>query len=114
MLEMARTSKKNRKKSNVADAYECPSNILPRDIWVRTATKVASNSIKDLFNMQATCKLFLDAARSDAVYKHTSMLELPIASFLYYYDHPKKSFLDCFTEAGNPVVLLWVGMIDFV
>ncbi|KAL4396436.1 hypothetical protein AHAS_Ahas01G0091700 [Arachis hypogaea] len=52
MLKMARTSKKNRKKINVADAYECSSNIIPRDIWVKIATKVASNSIKDLFNMQ--------------------------------------------------------------
>ncbi|KAL4314247.1 F-box protein At2g35280-like [Arachis hypogaea] len=111
---MGGTSKRNRKKRNIAVSYQCPSNILPRDIWVRIATKVASNSIKDLFNMQASCKLFLDPWRSDTVYKHALMLDLLIASFLYYYDRPEKSFIDCCAEAGNPAALLRVGMIDFV
>ncbi|XP_016200027.1 uncharacterized protein LOC107641033 [Arachis ipaensis] len=63
---------------------------------------------------EATYKVFLGAARSGAVYKYASMLELPIASFLYYYDNPEKSFLDCCTETGNPAALLRVGMIDFI
>ncbi|RYQ89664.1 hypothetical protein Ahy_B09g096194 isoform B [Arachis hypogaea] len=104
-------SMKNRKKRNAAKSirekgtvsleYECPMNLLSRDIWVRIATKVASYSIKDLFNMQETCKVFLGAARSNAVYKEASMLELPIASFLYYYGRPEHSFIECCAEAGN-------------
>ncbi|KAL4322150.1 hypothetical protein AHAS_Ahas14G0181700 [Arachis hypogaea] len=72
-LQMAGTSKKNRKKKNVSVEYECPLNLLPRDIWVRIATKIASNSIQDLFTMQVTYKVFLAAARSDPVYKHVTM-----------------------------------------
>ncbi|RYR12069.1 hypothetical protein Ahy_B04g069596 [Arachis hypogaea] len=102
---MAGDSMKNRKKRNAAKKiggkgtvsveYENLLNLLPRDIWVRIATKVALYSIKDLFNMQVTCKVFLDAARSDAVYKEASMLELPIASFLYYYGRLENKFLEC-------------------
>ncbi|KAL4357138.1 hypothetical protein AHAS_Ahas09G0156700 [Arachis hypogaea] len=68
-MQMARSSVKNRKKRNAAKKigekgtvsveYKCLLNLLPRDIWVRIATKVASYSIKDLFNMQVTC-LFLE------------------------------------------------------
>ncbi|KAL4315828.1 hypothetical protein AHAS_Ahas15G0224100 [Arachis hypogaea] len=75
---------------------------------------VALYSIKDLFNMQATCKVFLDAARYDAVYKEASMLELLIVSFLYYYGRPEHRFIECCAEAGNPVALLRVGMTEFV
>ncbi|RYR38581.1 hypothetical protein Ahy_A09g043638 [Arachis hypogaea] len=119
-MQMARSSVKNRKKRNAAKKigekgtvsveYKCLLNLLPRDIWVRIATKVASYSIKDLFNMQ----VFLDAARSDAVYKETSILELPIASFLFYYGCPENRFLECCAAAGNPVALLRVGMTEFV
>ncbi|XP_057734451.1 uncharacterized protein LOC130949856 [Arachis stenosperma] len=121
---MARGSVKNRKKRNatkkigekgtVSVEYKCPLNLLPRDMWVRIATKVASYSIKDLFNMQATCKVFLGAARSDAVYNETSILELPIASFLFYYGRPENMFLECYAAAGNSVALLRVGMTEFV
>ncbi|KAL4397152.1 uncharacterized protein LOC110275627 [Arachis duranensis] len=116
---MAETSKKNRKnrknkkKRNIAIEYKCSINLLPCDIWVRIATKNALNSIQDLFNMQATCKVFLDAASSDAVYKHTSMLELLTVSFLYYFDRPEKRFPYCCAEAENMTALLRVGMMDF-
>ncbi|XLU33819.1 hypothetical protein S245_069885 [Arachis hypogaea] len=107
-------AKKIREKGTVSVEYECQLNLLPRDIWVRIATKVASYSIKDLFNMQATCKVFWGAARSDAVYKEASMLDLPIASFLYYYGRPENRFLECCAKAGNPTALLWVWMTEFV
>ncbi|XLR47717.1 uncharacterized protein [Arachis hypogaea] len=107
-------AKKVRKKGTVSVEYECLLNLLPHDIWVRIATKVASYSIKDLFNMQATCKVFLGAARSDDVYKEASMLELPIAFFLYYYGRPEQRFIECCVEAGNPAAILWVGMTEFV
>ncbi|RYR21324.1 hypothetical protein Ahy_B03g066621 isoform A [Arachis hypogaea] len=107
-------SQDDHRERTVSVEYECPLNLLPRDIWVRIATKVVSYSIKDRFNMQATCKVFLGAARSDAVYKEASMLELPIASFLYYYGRPEHSFIECCTEAENPAALLWVGMTEFV
>ncbi|XP_057747504.1 uncharacterized protein LOC130966704 [Arachis stenosperma] len=70
---MAGSTRTTRKEGNVPVEHECPLNILPPDIWVRIATKVASNSIHDLFNMQASCKVFLDAASSKAVYKHATM-----------------------------------------
>ncbi|XLR15084.1 hypothetical protein S83_043022 [Arachis hypogaea] len=121
---MAGGSMNNRKKRNAAKTigekgtvsveYECPLNLLSRDIWVMIATKVASYSIKDLFKMQVTCKVFLGAARSDAVYKEASMLMLPIASFLYYYGRPENRFIECCAAAGNPAALLWVGMTEFV
>ncbi|XP_025652622.1 uncharacterized protein [Arachis hypogaea] len=121
---MAGGSMKNKKKKNVAKTirekgtvsveYEYPLNLLPHDIWVRIAMTVALYSIKDLFNMQATCKVFLDAARYDAVYKEASMLELLIVSFLYYYGRPEHRFIECCAEAGNPVALLRVGMTEFV
>ncbi|RYR07002.1 hypothetical protein Ahy_B05g074324 [Arachis hypogaea] len=121
---MAGGSMKNRKKRNAAKKigekgtvsveYECLLNLLPHDIWVKIATKVASYSIKDLFNMQVTSKVFLGAARSDAVYKEASMLELPIASFLYYYGCLENRSLERCAEARNPAALLRVGMTEFV
>ncbi|RYR25941.1 hypothetical protein Ahy_B02g059990 [Arachis hypogaea] len=73
---MAGSSETNRKEGNVPVEHECPLNLLFHDIWVRIATKVASNSIHDLFNMQASCKVFLDAASSEAVYQHATVRRL--------------------------------------
>ncbi|KAL4374067.1 hypothetical protein AHAS_Ahas05G0144700 [Arachis hypogaea] len=81
-------------KGTISVECECPMNLLPRDIWVRIATRAALYSIKDLFNMQVSCKVFLGAARSDAIYKEASMMELPIASFLDNYGLPKHRFVE--------------------
>ncbi|RYR46898.1 uncharacterized protein LOC127740512 [Arachis duranensis] len=113
MVGTSKKNKKNIKKGTVSVEYQCPLNLLLCDMWVKIAMNVAPNSIQDLFNMQATCKVFLDAARSDFVYKHASMLELRIASFLYYACRPAKRFIYCYARAENLVALLWVGMIDF-
>ncbi|RYR07000.1 hypothetical protein Ahy_B05g074321 isoform A [Arachis hypogaea] len=63
--------------------------------------KVTPNSIEDLFNMQATCKVFLGAASSDAVYKHATMSYKPLVHFLVYLDGPERRFLDRCVEVGN-------------
>ncbi|XLR01062.1 uncharacterized protein LOC107616001 [Arachis ipaensis] len=110
---MAETSKKNRKKKNVSVEYKCPLNLLPRDIWVRILTKIASNSIQDLFTMQVTYKVFLDVARSDAVYKHVTMWYIPLVSFLFYFDRPERRFVDRCVEAGNPDTILCHEMTEY-
>ncbi|XLU70986.1 hypothetical protein S245_030039 [Arachis hypogaea] len=91
---MAGISKKNRKKRNVLVEYEFLLNLFPYNIWVRIATKIASNSIQELFHMQATCKVFLDAAMSDAVYKYATMWYLLLVSSSYYFDRPERRFID--------------------
>ncbi|XP_057747378.1 putative F-box protein At1g67623 [Arachis stenosperma] len=110
---MAGSSKINRKKGNVPAEHECQLNLLPRDIWVRIAAKVASNSIHDLFNMQASCKVFLDAASSEAVYQHATMRVIALVSFLFYLDRPKRRFLDRCVEAGNADAILRLGLIEY-
>ncbi|RYR65675.1 hypothetical protein Ahy_A03g011602 isoform A [Arachis hypogaea] len=65
-------------KGKVVTLFICPLTLLPREIWERIAARVASASIHDLFNMQATCKVFLDAARSPPVYKVASMTDIPV------------------------------------
>ncbi|RYQ89528.1 hypothetical protein Ahy_B09g096118 isoform A [Arachis hypogaea] len=107
------TSKKNRKKKNVAVEYKCLINLLPRDIWVSIATKVASNSIQHLFNMQVTCKVFLDVATSNAVYKHASILKISLVSFLFYFDQPERRFVDYCVEARNLDAILRHRMTEY-
>ncbi|XLU20132.1 hypothetical protein S245_056198 [Arachis hypogaea] len=110
---MAGSSKTTRKEGNVPADHECPLNLLPRDIWVRIATKVASNSIHDLFNMQASCKVFLDAASSEAVYQHVTMRVIPLVSFLFYLDRPERRFIDRCVEAGNADAILRQGLTEY-
>ncbi|XP_072088103.1 putative F-box protein At1g67623 [Arachis hypogaea] len=103
-------------KGTVSVECECPLNLLPRDIWVRIATRVALDSINDLFNMQVGCKVFLGAARSDAVYKEASMTELPIASFLDNHCLPKHRLIERCVEAGNPGIadaILRQGLTEY-
>ncbi|RYR28447.1 hypothetical protein Ahy_B01g052577 [Arachis hypogaea] len=98
---MAESSQKDRKKVDVSVQHECPLNLLPHEIWSSIATMVASNSIKDMFNMQATCKVFLDVASSVAVYKQATMSYKPLAHFFLYLDQPERRFLDRCVEVGN-------------
>ncbi|KAL4357139.1 hypothetical protein AHAS_Ahas09G0156800 [Arachis hypogaea] len=65
-LQMAESSQKDRKKVDVSVQHECLLNLLPREIWLRISTMVALNLIEDMFNMQATCKVFVRAASSNA------------------------------------------------
>ncbi|XP_072054254.1 uncharacterized protein [Arachis hypogaea] len=108
-----KVAKKVGDKRTVSIEYECPLNLLPRDIWVRIATRVALYSIKDLFNMQVSYKVFLDVARFNAAFKEASMMEMPIASFLDNYGLPKHRFIERCAEAGNSGAILRVGMTEF-
>ncbi|XP_057744830.1 uncharacterized protein LOC130962664 [Arachis stenosperma] len=107
------TSKTSRKKGIVPVEYECSLNILPRDLWVRIATKVASYSIHDLFNMQATCKVFLDARSSGVVYQHATVWQIRLVSFLFYIDRFERRFLDHCVEARNADAILRQGMTEY-
>ncbi|KAL4314248.1 hypothetical protein AHAS_Ahas15G0066100 [Arachis hypogaea] len=109
---MAGTSKTNRKKGNVPIEHECLLNFLPRDIWVRIATKVTSNSIHDLFNMQVTCKVFLCVASSNAVYQHATMWYIPLVFFSFYLNRPERRFLDRCVEAKNADAILRQGLTE--
>ncbi|XLR19250.1 hypothetical protein S83_047162 [Arachis hypogaea] len=110
---MVGSSKINRKEGNVPVEHECLLNLLPRNIWVRIATKVASNSIHDMFNMQASCKVFLDAASSETVYQHVTMRVIPLVSFLFYLDWPERRFIDRCIEAGNADAILRQGLTEY-
>ncbi|XLT14519.1 hypothetical protein HN51_060209 [Arachis hypogaea] len=63
--------------------------------------------------MQATCKVFLDAARSSAVYKVASMAELPVAFGYDDKDHPEDGFFYRSARTGNPAAIFHVGMREF-
>ncbi|RYR66871.1 hypothetical protein Ahy_A03g013002 [Arachis hypogaea] len=79
---MDKKAENGRRKGKDVPACGCRLSLLPHDIWVKIAPRVASASIHDLFNMHATCKVFLDAARSSAVYKVVSMAYYPSRSVL--------------------------------
>ncbi|XLT80184.1 hypothetical protein HN873_001937 [Arachis hypogaea] len=91
----------------------CPLTLLLCEIWERVASRVASSSIQDLFNMQATCKLFLDTGRSSAVYKVASMAEIPVVFGYDLEDRPKDGFLYVSARAGNPGAIFRIGMREF-
>ncbi|XP_057755388.1 putative F-box protein At1g67623 [Arachis stenosperma] len=110
---MAESSQKDRKKVDVSVQHKYPLNLLPRKIWSRIATMVASNSIEDLFNMQATCKAFLGAASSDAVYKHATMSYKLLVYFLIYLDGPERRFLDRCVEVGNMDAILRQEFMEY-
>ncbi|XP_057747502.1 uncharacterized protein LOC130966702 [Arachis stenosperma] len=111
---MAGSSQKNIKKVDVSVQHECPLNLLPREIWSSIATMVASNLIKDLFNMQVTCKVFLGAAGSDAVYKHATMSYKSLACFLLHLDGPERRFLNCSMEVENVDAILRHGFVKYL
>ncbi|XLR51077.1 uncharacterized protein [Arachis hypogaea] len=91
----------------------CPLTLLPHEIWERIAARVASASIQDLFHMQATCKVFLDAARSSAVYKVASIAELPVAFGYDFEERPEDGFLYRSVRVGNSAAIFRVGMREF-
>ncbi|XLU64209.1 hypothetical protein S245_023418 [Arachis hypogaea] len=91
----------------------CPQTLLPREIWERIALRVASSSIQDLFNMQATCKVFLDICRSSAVFKVASMAEIPVVFGYDLEDRPEDGFLCVCTRAGNPGAIFRIGIREF-
>ncbi|XP_015969600.1 putative F-box protein At1g67623 [Arachis duranensis] len=113
-LQMAGSSEKDTKKVDVSVQHECPLNLLPREIWSIIATMVTSNSIEDLFNMQATCKVFLGAARSDAVYKHATMSYKSLARFLLNLDGPERRFLDHCVEVENVDAIVRHGFAEYL
>ncbi|RYR61998.1 hypothetical protein Ahy_A04g019284 [Arachis hypogaea] len=80
---------------------------------VRIATKVASNSIRDLLSMHATCKGFLEAGTSDAVYQHAMMWQIRLVSFLFCLDRPQRRFLDRCVESGNADAILRQGLTEY-
>ncbi|QHO28925.1 uncharacterized protein [Arachis hypogaea] len=90
-----------------------PLKLLPRDIWVRIATKVANNSIQDLLNLESTCKVFFDAGRSAVVYKHAMVWNMPWVSFLRYPDRAERQFMDRCVDAGNPDAILRDGLHEY-
>ncbi|XLR58341.1 hypothetical protein S83_009013 [Arachis hypogaea] len=107
---MAGSSQKDKTKLEVSIQHECLPNLLPLEIWSSIATMVASNSIEDLFNMQASCRFFASACNSDAVYRHALVSVLPIACFLDYSGTPAMTFLCRCARAQNPAAMLRVGM----
>ncbi|RYR24493.1 putative F-box protein At1g67623 [Arachis ipaensis] len=109
-LQMAGSSQKDKTKLDVFIQHECLANLLPLEIWSIIALMVASNSIEDLFNMQATCRLFASACNSDAVYRHALVSVLPIACFLDYSGTPAMTFLRRCARARNPAAMLRVRM----
>ncbi|RYR20158.1 uncharacterized protein LOC107633139 [Arachis ipaensis] len=108
-----REGKKETIKGRLSAECDSPLNLLPLDLWVRIASMVAAGRIQDLFNMQATCTVFLDAARSPVVYKVTSMSVYPIASYFYFVDRPDKRFLYRCADTGNLVAMFRSAMMDF-
>ncbi|RYR76607.1 hypothetical protein S83_002369 [Arachis hypogaea] len=111
---MAGSPEKDTKKVDVSVQHECPLNLLPREIWSIISTKVASSSIEDLFNMQATCMVFLGAARSDAVYKHATMSYKSLARFLGNHDGPERRFLNCCLEVENVDAIVRHGFAEYL
>ncbi|RYQ83010.1 hypothetical protein S83_069584 [Arachis hypogaea] len=107
---MAESSQKDKTKLDVSIQHECLANLLPLEIWSIIAPMVASNSIEDLFNMQATCRLFASACNFDAVYRHALVSVLPIACFLDYSGTPAMTFLRRCARARNPAAMLHVRM----
>ncbi|XP_015970401.1 putative F-box protein At1g67623 [Arachis duranensis] len=113
-LQMAGSFEKDTKKVDVSVQHECPLNLLPREIWSIITTMVTSNLIEDLFNMQVTCKVFLGAARSDAIYKHATMSYKSLAHFLLNLDGPERRFLDRCVEVGNVDAIVRHGFTEYL
>ncbi|XLT67110.1 uncharacterized protein [Arachis hypogaea] len=108
---MDKNAGNERRKGKGVPSRGGPLSLLPLKIWVMIAARVGSTSIRELFNMQATCNVFWDATRSTAVYKVASMVELPIGD--YYDEQPERGFLYRCEDAGNPAAIFRTGMTEF-
>ncbi|RYR60409.1 hypothetical protein S83_048977 [Arachis hypogaea] len=108
-----RRKEKRKGKGKGVPPRVCLLTLLPREIWERIASRVASSSIQDLFNMQATCKVFLDTGRSSAVYKVASMTEIPVVFGYDLEDRPEDGFLYVSARAGNLGAIFRIGMREF-
>ncbi|XP_015969700.1 putative F-box protein At1g67623 [Arachis duranensis] len=109
---MAGSSQKGKKRVDISLQHESSLDLLPREIWSCIAPMVASNSIQDLFNMQAMCKVFLGAASSDTVYKRATMYK-PLAHFLSHLNGPERRFLERCAEVGNVDAIFQQGFVDY-
>ncbi|RYQ96335.1 hypothetical protein Ahy_B08g092055 [Arachis hypogaea] len=107
---MAGSSQKGKTKLDVSIQQKCLPNLLPLKILSSIATMIASNSIEDLFNMQASCRLFASVCNSDIVYRHALVSVLPIACFLNYSGRPAMTFLRRCAKVQNSAAMLCVGM----
>ncbi|XLU34476.1 hypothetical protein S245_070542 [Arachis hypogaea] len=94
-------SKNSRKIRSEAAEYKYPLSLFSYDKWIKIATKVASNLIQELFQMKATCKVFLDAAKSDVVFKHSTMWYL-LQGVSYFLDRYATRFVERCLKTGNP------------
>ncbi|RYQ83216.1 putative F-box protein At1g67623 [Arachis ipaensis] len=99
------------KNGHAISRTHCPFKTIPFDIWVSIATRVASSLIQDLFNMQATCRLFATVCSFDAVYMHALVSELPVACLLHHSGRAAMGFLSRCTTVPNPAALLRLGMV---
>ncbi|KAL4276063.1 hypothetical protein AHAS_Ahas20G0169700 [Arachis hypogaea] len=101
-LQMDGISKNSRKIRSEAAEYKYPLSLFSYDKWIKIATKVASNLIQELFQMKATCKVFLDAAKSDVVFKHSTMWYL-LQGVSYFLD---RATMDDHIEASYICAML--------
>ncbi|XLT94133.1 hypothetical protein HN873_015795 [Arachis hypogaea] len=80
---------------------------------VREGDTAEKNWERSIGRDRATCKVFLDAAHSSAVYKVTSMAEIPVVFSYDMEDRPEDVFLFKSARVGNPAAIFRIGMTEF-
>nr|XP_043630305.1 F-box protein At2g35280-like [Erigeron canadensis] len=85
---------------------------LPRDILVDVLAYVASDSFDNLFKAKLSCKVLLDAAKDDSIFRSISLDKFPVTPWFPLNDRVQSFLTHCF-EIGNSHALFRHGMIEY-
>ncbi|KAK4285079.1 hypothetical protein QN277_001823 [Acacia crassicarpa] len=89
------------------ESSKCITYCLPREILVDIASKVASQSLADLYHLKLASKEMMNITDDDYVYKHAYLDRVP---FLRITKIPQDSFLRRCRSSGNLESLYRQGM----
>ncbi|RYR20157.1 hypothetical protein Ahy_B03g065247 [Arachis hypogaea] len=96
------------------EAIACRYGSCPTRGTMTVASDLSDVScVQCLAEYEATCKVFLDAGSSDAVYQHAMMWQIRLVSFLFYLDWLERQFLDRCVEEGNADAILRQGLTEY-
>ncbi|KAK2636704.1 hypothetical protein Ddye_031496 [Dipteronia dyeriana] len=89
----------------------CNIKYLPKDLLTHVLARVASGSIADLFNVEQSCRDFLEVGNDNYVLQHACMDSFHVVPWLRSY--MASLFLRRCRESGNAEALFRQGMLEY-
>ncbi|KAL9163678.1 hypothetical protein ABFS82_06G056700 [Erythranthe guttata] len=101
---------KNKKRNTKAVSSMFDS--IPHELVSEVLSRVASSSIKDIFNAKLSCKMLNEIAEDMYVYQHVSLDEVPIIPWKPI-SQEQVTFLNTCLQSENPESLYRQAVLDY-